>query len=157
MNSFPENQLENAGGMASFNFVPAYAVSQVPEANDNVITAPVVLNANRQWVKGLFIKNTGAFDENTKDTNGGLTYNYKFTCKYPGTNLELNSTLAEMAQTPIVLDCTDNNGNRRLLGNKNNPLTMQYAFNTKDGFAGRPEYILTFSWLSEKTAPFYNV
>jgi hypothetical protein len=155
MIDFPEINNEKMGGASSFNFIPQYSVSSIPNLSVNVITTPLVLKTGCAWLKGLSLPKSLTFNEVMKESDAGVLYEYTVTGSYPGQTPDLSALFAEMKPQPFVLDVTDNNNQRRLLGTLSNPVQFKYGYSSKDNPSQRPEYTFSFSYTSQKPAPFY--
>jgi hypothetical protein len=157
MQNFPENNLENMGGISSFKFISTASISEIPYALNNVISEPVTLEGGKTWYNGLSLIRSASFEEEQKDTDSGPLYIYKVNGTLPGLSPTVTTLLDELAHVAVVLDVTDNNGNRRLLGNTNNGCKLTYNYKSKDTPSGRPEYNYQFYFETDAPAPFYDI
>jgi hypothetical protein len=157
MKNWPEFSFENLGSILSFKFVPYYAINNFPSILDNAITEEIELKAGYSWFEGLFINKGISFEEETKDSDGGDIYSYKFSGLYPGQSNEMHSLFDEMVRTPIILIVEDMNKNERIIGNTNSATKFNFSYKTKDTPSGRPEYSFIFIWNSQQQAPFYTI
>lgn len=155
MIDFPEYNLENMGGLSTFNIVPSYSASPLPYYLGSKLTQPVVLKAGAMWTKGVSLLKSLKFEESTKETDAGTLYEYTIGGIYPGNSPEVAELFDEMKNKTFLLDIIDNNNQRRLIGTPSNPVKFKFVFSTKDQPSGRPEYSFTFTNSTPIQAPFY--
>jgi len=155
MINFPDYNLENMGGNSRFNFIPNYLIDSIPYINGNKIEGIIPIKSGAAWYIGKALVRSLLFEESFQETSAGGIYKYQFNGVYPGQNSNISELFDDMRNQPLVIDITDNNGNRRLIGNLSNPCSFKYTFKSKETPSGRPEYTFSFSWESPKPAPFY--
>jgi hypothetical protein len=93
------------------------------------------------------------FDEVPKETDSGKLIDYTVSGFYPGHAPDISELFDEMMDQPFMLDTIDNNNQRRLLGNLNNPVSFKFNYSSPPG--GRPGYSFSFMWTSPNPASFY--
>lgn len=157
MQNFPAHELENFGGILTFKFIPLYNVVSIPDAVSNIISSAVVLKTDKVWYTGIALLKSKQFEEDTKKTSAGKIKEYKFSGVYPGQSETMDALLDSMENVPMLLDVTDMNNKRRLLGAIGNGVDFIYSYKSGQTPSARPDYSMEFSWTSLKSAQFYNI
>jgi hypothetical protein len=130
MNDINKHCDENVGGILHFNFIPVRDVLSIVEPIKQRITEPITLKPGTRWFEFYATRGTINFDENQQESPHGDYYKAKFTGLVPKGRTEIEDTFNKMKNKNFILDYTDNNGHRRLVGTVSNPLRFKSDYST---------------------------
>lgn len=122
---------ENLGGIIKFNFVPIEHVDSIDIPIKGIITQPVSLASGKQWFSGYGTLGSISFTETPEKTNAGELFKRVFTAFCPKDDEEIDTLFNEMRNMQFLLDYTDSNGLRKLIGSIDEPLKFSASLNTK--------------------------
>lgn len=148
MKNIIANKEDNIGGLYSFLVVPIADVVSVPDVEEGILDGNVELLFGKIWytVDVTPEANNMSFSDASKD---GLTASV--TGFIAGDSPYLVDTLKTYADYEYFLViATDLNGNKRLIGNIDNPAKFTYGFDTN----GRRGYQISFSTRTLEAPPF---
>jgi hypothetical protein len=132
---------ENVGGIFLFRYIPVEDVESIVEPIDSRITEPVVLKAGKRWFEFYATPGTIKFEEEPQESSHGDYFKIKFSGNTPKDRQETISAFNKMKNKHFILDYTDNNLFRKLVGNISYPLKFKKSTSTgaqaqnKNGYA----------------------
>lgn len=156
MQNFPSYNFENFGGAKGFNFIPVTDVSEIPYTINKTLNSSVLIKSGKSWYSGLAVLRSLAFSEKVIATNAGIHFEYLISGIYPRQNAEIASLFEDMQRRRFILDITDYNNERRLVGTISNGMRFSFEYQSGENVSQRPDYNFTFSLQDFKPAPFYN-
>lgn len=124
---------QNLGGIIRFRFIPVSLVEAVV-VTAGVVTQ-VVLPRGVDWFNGWAKQNTAGYSEPGTMSNAGTIYKRMFVafCPQEGQNDDLFN---EMRNQQFLIDYTNSNGVRKLIGNMEEPLSFEEGLNTQNNVPG---------------------
>lgn len=131
MTDFPFKKEDNLGGVPRFNFVKVSDVQSIGIAVNHKIIAPVVLKTGKQWYCGYGTLGTVGYSEPEESSSAGTLYKRAFSGFYPKDDADIDLLFSEMRHEKFLIDYTDNNGLRKLIGSIAEPLRFTSSFSTK--------------------------
>lgn len=152
MDNFPNFLNENMGGLAIFKFVPVHDVSEIPYTINKVLTGAVTLQTDKQWYTGRALPRTLSFSEQ-QNTDG--TYTYTLSGSATGTDEDMVPLLDDISRREHLIDCTDFNQNRRLLGIIGNGAQFTWSHDTTSSPSGLNKFTYTFTVTLAEPAKIY--
>lgn len=153
MTNFPELNTEGLGGQQSFSFIPVHDVDIIPYVFNSVLPAAVILLNGKQWYTGNALMRTLQLTE--EPTKQG-TYNYSLSGNVAGKDSDVVPLFTDMARRTFLIDTTDRNGNRRLIGSKNFPMRFKWSHDSKASTSERSDFIFEFYGETPAPAPVYT-
>lgn len=158
-NDIEKHHGDNLGGVNSFKFAFANSVDTIPPIIDGSIHHAVTLLTSppSRWFDGYCTEGTMQLKETAKDSEHGEYQEKEFTGIVPKGRPELIDLFNSMADQLFIIDAIDNNGIRRLIGNKEEPLKLKVDFDTKADVPQRNEYRISFKGTGVKKSPQYNL
>lgn len=123
---------ENVGGIFLFRYIAKDDVESIVEPIDERITEPVVLKANKRWFDFYGTPGTIKFDEEQQQSPHGDYFKVKLTGLTPKDRADIIRPFNKMKNPTFIIDYTDNNGLRKLVGNLNESLRFKHASSTGD-------------------------
>lgn len=148
---------DNLGGIFLFRFIPIEDIATIPEPLDHEINAPVTLTATARWFDFYGTPGTIELSEDDNQNEAGTYYKKKLTAITPKNRTELDKIFTEMRHRQFVLDVTDNNGIRKLVGSTTEPLKFKCKSSTKSEAAQRNEYAIEFYGDGVEKSYTYNI
>ena len=145
----------NAGGLCSFNFVPRQWIDTdaVISESDNIISTAPTLIAGKQWLTARCLQDTLSFTETPETGAAGTSYNQVINGVLLGDSADNNTLLNVLAFCELVVVIETRNGNKKLIGNKENGMMFRSQFATDAQFAGKEAYTITLAFSSQEKAP----
>ena len=144
MNDINRHEGDNLGGVVSFNFIPVQDVESLTMPIEHRIVEPLQLKTGKYWYCGFATLGTIGFTEESQQTPNGEVYKQKFAAIRPKDDKDISLLLNEMRNQKFIIDYTDANGQRKLIGTTDEPLFFSSVLNTKTSVAGRNEHTLIF-------------
>lgn len=123
---------------------------------DHVLSSPLVINAAAEWISVPILKAGVGFTETPLGTNG-TAYEVSLTVFVPGNDVANIDAFHLLNGKRFLLDFTDNNDNRRLLGFNDMALKLSIAFNVPNSINNVSGHMLSFSGVVSSRAPKYSV
>lgn len=148
---------DNLGGVMLFKFIPVDDVSSIPTAVNHIIPTGVVLKPGCRWYEFYGTIGTIEFTEKKQDSEAGAFYKKSLKAITPKVRTELDLVFNEMKNRRFILDVTDNNGIRKIVGSIEAGLKFSDESNTKSEASQRNEYSIEFSGEGEDKSYTYNV
>lgn len=153
MNDFPDLKNENIGGLKAFSFVPIDLVTFMPD-QQNLSYLDIGLKPEARWYRGkVAYKSLNHLDRLVSSPHGDY-YSNEVQLFYPGTSAELELLMDEMCNRRFLLRTTDYQGNQRVIGTLNDPLSFTREFRSAE-IGGRKGYMMTFSNRQLRQNSFY--
>lgn len=148
---------DNLGGITSFNFIEVKDINTIAEPIDNKVCEPVVLQALARWLGCYATEGTIKYTEEKQQSQHGDYYKVKLTAFIPQDRSEVNNQLELMKNKLFLIDYTDNNGYRKLIGTVQYPLRFTDSLDTGSTAANRNGYTIEFFGDLLKKAPTYFI
>jgi hypothetical protein len=124
MTNFPDFEFEGLSGGKTFNFIPTHDIDTIPYTIFETIDSDVILITGKTWFTGNSLpRSLDITEEHVPESN---TYKYKVTGRLTGSDSVIMPLFKDMASRSYVLDITDMNGNRRLIGTNENGMDFTW-------------------------------
>lgn len=130
MNDFILPDGSNLGGILAFNFVPVDDVSSFPEVVNGKIIKPLTLNADGQWFCGYSTLEKTKYTEPDEDSPAGKVFKKVFSGFYPKDTEEMAILFNKMRNRKFIIDYTDMNHIRKIVGTVEEGLKFSSSFST---------------------------
>lgn len=156
MKDIKEYQNNNLGGLLKFKIIPVEHVSSIDIANNHVIEKPVVLNQGKYWYDVYATLGTIGYSETQKETENGSQFECVLSAVVPKDETINAHNFNTMRNQKFIIDYTDSNGMRKLVGSKEEPLFFKSEFTTKEEVAGRNQHRIIFSAITSHKAYVYD-
>jgi hypothetical protein len=148
---------KNSGSLRSIKIIPFRDVTSTPMPVDLEVKA--VPTVTGTWIDIEFLPGEASWQENVSDTDNGPVYTYLIQCQVNKDRLTINRILHGITALKIIADIIDQNGTRRLIGEKT-ALNQQFAKLTyslsKELKTGRNSYDISISFQSGEPVPELN-
>lgn len=148
---------DNLGGLYYFKFIPVDDVVSIVEPLNSKVCEPVVLNNLARWFNCYATEGTIKYTEEKQQSPHGDYYKAKLTAFIPKDRAEVINQINLMNNKLFVIDYTDNNGLRKLVGTINNPLRFSDNLDTGSNAANRNGFTIEFVGDILKKAPTYFI
>jgi hypothetical protein len=137
--TFPE--ADNIGGTIALRLARTHDIIAMPMPVQGVYIAAPTFVATSGWYRVRIVEDTGEFSEEEERATGGPVWRHRFVGNVAGDDIGLRNSLDAFVRWPLVVECTDGNGNVRRMGSLDNPAWMQIApYTTGTGAAARNGY-----------------
>ena len=158
MEDFFEFKTENMGGMADeFQFAPIDSIIAIATANECVVSSPVVFLSGNNFFTGLAMRDTLEFDEKQTSGGSGDIFSTGISGMVPQMTAEYLALFSQMVKKRFIIVVTDNNGNKRICGNKLAGMKFQFDQNSSTTPAGIAGYKFSFTLLYHQASAFYHI
>lgn len=157
MNDINKHCSDNIGGVYLLKFIPKTDVSSIPATINGKVCEPVILNSGARWYEFYGTEGTKSLKEDQQPSEHGDYFKLKLAGSTPKIRTDVSDIFNEMKDQEFIIDCTDNNGNRRLLGTINEPLRFQFTSDTGNGAANKNAYTFEFYGDVSKVPPTYYI
>lgn len=144
MNDIKRPSGDNLGGLIKFKFVPMNDVQSIDTAINGKVTTEVTLKEGAQWYCGYCTLGTMGFTEPSAKSPNGEVFQAAFTGVCPQDKEENNDLFNEMRNQKFIIDITDSNGLRKLVGGIDAGLFFSSSLNTQTDMAGRNAHAISF-------------
>ncbi len=121
----------NMGGIVKYNFILVDDVVSIPEAENGKIAGPVVLVTGGVWSKGYGQRGSTVYSEPEEKTGAGSVFKWLFESVVPKDRTENDVLFYKMRNGGFIIDYTDGNGLRKLIGSKSEPLQFSSSLTTR--------------------------
>jgi hypothetical protein len=148
---------ENLGGVFIFKFIPVIHVQSIAQPIDNRILTPVVLKQGFNWLDFYATEGTMQLKEDLQPSDHGDFYKLKLTASVPKIRTEIDHTFSLMRNVKFLIDVVDNNGQRKLLGTLEEPLSFTFQSDTGDSMPKKNNYSVEFFAELTDNSPTYFV
>lgn len=122
---------DNLGGVLRFNFIDVNDVQSIADAVNSTVSTAVTLKTAMQWYEGYGTLGSIGFTEIPEMTGAGTLYKRQFVALCPQDGEDINDLFNEMRNKQFIIDYTDSNGLRKLVGSLEEPLNFAATLNTK--------------------------
>lgn len=157
MNDINKFTDDNLGGVMLFKFIPIDDVQEIPTAINNIIASGITLKPSTRWFEFYGTIGTIEFNEDQAESEAGAYYKKSVKAITPKNRTELDLIFNEMKDRRFILDVTDNNGIRKIVGTKQEGLRFTAKASTKAEASQRNEYQIEFSGEGENKSYTYNL
>jgi hypothetical protein len=123
---------DNLGGIFLLRYIPKDDVESIVEPINGRVTEPVVLKANKRWFEFYATPETLKFNEEQQESPQGDYFKIKLTGATPKDRADIISAFNKMKKPSFIIDYTDNNGLRKLVGTITEPLRFKHSSTTGD-------------------------
>lgn len=148
---------DNIGGVLLCRFIPVENVSEIPSPINYSINTAVVLKSNCRWFDIYGTQGTKEFTEESTQSDAGTSFKKSIKLITPKIRTELDDQFNDMANRLFILDVTDNNGLRKIVGTIDEPLKFKCTATTKADVAQRNEYSIEFFGEGTQKSYTYNL
>lgn len=157
MNDIEKTVTDNIGGANKLRFVPVSGIASIPSIYAGAIQSTVVLKAGYRWYDCYCTLGSLYYKDEQQDGEHGVSFKKEVGGSVPRPTDDLIEVFSTMDNGRFVLDVTDNNGHRRLIGTVEEPMYFKRMADTKAAPADKNEYRLLFSGAGTTESPGYNV
>lgn len=157
MNDINKFSGENLGGLIRFNFAVVSDILTIEEAVDSKISKVIKMKPGTRWYSGYATLGTMSFTEPTEETNAGPIYKRSFNAFCPKDDEEKTDLFARMRNEKFILDITDSNCLRKIIGSINEPLSFKSTLNKKANMPELAGYAISFFGDGTHPSYIYNV
>jgi hypothetical protein len=130
MKDFLQPDGNNLGGILRFRFIPVADVQSFPLPINGMITEPLTIKTGKQWYCGYSTLEKTRYTEPDDSTNGGVVFKKTFAGFYPKDQEEMSVLFNSMRHDRFLIDYTDSNKIRKLVGTLQEPLQFSSNLNT---------------------------
>lgn len=148
---------DNIGGVLRFNFIDVNDVDIIPDPIEGKIIEVVTLKEGKQWYCGYGTLDTIGYTESSEQTSSGTIYKKQFVASCPQDSADNGSLFEENRHKKFILDYTDSNGLRKLVGTIDEPLFFLSVLNTQTNRVSLAGHSITFYCDSTHKSPQYDV
>lgn len=142
-NILPLDGLDNIGNIYQFRFIPVVDVESIPDPSPFAIQSPLVPVTGKDWYMGAFTQETCDYKQTAVDSANGPFHKFNLSCIVPLIRKSMTQNFTEMLDHRFVLDVYDMNGNRKLVGSKEDGCKFIFEESPTTG-AGRNGYVISF-------------
>lgn len=144
MEDFLYKKEDNLGGVIRFNIVRVSDVQSIDNAISHKINSPIVLKTGKRWYCGYGTMATLSYAEPEESSSAGPLYKRVFSGFFPKDDAEIDLLFAEMRNDRFIIDYTDSNGLRKIIGSLAEPLRFTSSLNTKQQTSELAGHSFTF-------------
>lgn len=156
-NNIKRHSGDNLGGNYSFKFIPVGDVDEIPETFEGAVHHAVELKSNTMWFDGECTEHTMSFKDEQRESDHGSYHEKEFTGIVPKDREEMIDLFNRIKDQKFILDITDNNGTRKLVGTLTEPMYLTAGMDSKADPSGRNEYRISFKGSGIDRSPVYQV
>lgn len=155
LSDFAPANVENAGGICSFEFLPKdYLIDDVVlSIQSNQAFGSI--NTLQPWYQGRAANQSAGFTEVPKTTPSGIVYEQKVRFQVNKDTPDINTLMNALHYREYVVIYTDRNGQRKIIGNKTKGMKALVELNIGAAFLDRNYFTIELSLESDHPAPFY--
>lgn len=154
MNDFPSPSKEHIGGLKIFRFIPVEDVISLPETQE-LDFFDMELQPGAVWYNALAAYQSISHTDQLNQSPHGDYFSNEVNAFYPGTSRELEALFGEMINRRFLVRTKDYDGNERLIGTLEDPLTFERTFGSSRP-GERKGYGLSFKNQQRSQSYFYN-
>lgn len=148
---------DNLGGINSFKIIEAKHIIGWPPVYAGCIHTAPIIAPGAAWRTIYCTEGTMQLKDDQQPSDHGAYHTKEFSGNTPKDRPEVLELLNHLKDEKFVLDCLDNNGQRKLVGTPSEPLTLVSSADTKNSVPGRNEYKLVFKGDGINKSPFYKL
>lgn len=157
MNDINRLEGDNLGGIVRFKFIPVDDIRIIDDAVAGVVSVEITLQASKKWFCAYATLGTMGYTESPTNSSAGTIFSRQFSAFIPKDSAEINAQLNEMRDVRFVLDYTDSNGLRKIVGSIEEPLNFSSSLNTQSDMPGRNGHNIVFSGDATHKAYVYDI
>lgn len=144
MANFEFSQGANVGGLREVLLAYHYELTS---------TAPVSFRPGRAWSVMDFLPDSSSCKESSSSGDNGPEHNYSLVFSFNKQAQAMYDAFKRYLGQVGVSRYTDNNGITRLLGNKDNPVTIKTESDTGNDPTDMNYFKITITWTNSEPAP----
>lgn len=143
----------NLGGICSFRFVPKEWLTSdiILDPVTGTVTDTPTLIAGKTWLNASVMDNTMVYQEQEKEEKGGKYYEATLSGLFYKDETARHVSLATLRFQELVVIYTDQNKQKRIIGNGQKAMSFTVDYNT--GKALKDASTFTFSLTHQLTEP----
>ena len=157
MNDIKKPSGDNIGGLIRFNFIPYEDVESIDMPIDGKVTIEVELKEGKQWYCGYGTLGSMSYTETPSENMNGAVFSKLLSAVCPQDGEENNALFNEMRNRRFIVDYTDSNGLRKLIGSIEEPLKFNATLNTQTSMPGLNAHAISFYGEGTFKAYIYDV
>ena len=149
----------NIAGLFLVRCAPVAGILTLPlpaPAGPLLVTGAPTFRNGFQFYSLYGTEGTKDYEENQEMTDNGSTWTLKAGLFLPSDSAETRTSLEQMSRHRFVVECQDNTGLWRRLGNQEQSLALSYAFAINAAAGGQRGYKLTFNGVMTRPPAFLN-
>ena len=157
--SNPEDlNFNNPGGVHRALILDHDGVSDTPDVvfGTHRIDGPITVASGYAWEEDYFTEHTAGHSETETIQKGDNAWTQRVEMFSPLTDGASIKGQVDHERRRYVIDCIDRNGQRRLVGTKEQPLRLVHSYTTNADPAGRKGTIMVFEGVTTERAYFYD-
>lgn len=148
---------ENIGGIFLFRFIPTIDVESIPEPINSRITEPITLKSGKRWFNFYATPGSMKFEEEVNNSSHGDYIKAKLTGNTPKGRIEVVSNFNKMLNQTFIIDYTDNNKFRKIVGTLTEPMRFKRIYTTGDKPNTKNSYSFEFYGDITQESPEYFI
>lgn len=121
---------DNLGGIYAFKYIPISEVASLPAAIDGKVFEPLLTKDSGRWYEFYATPGTLGFSELKETSPHGDYYKAKFSGFVPKDRSDLIDAFSKMRNNKFIIDYTDYNGVRKIIGTIDEPLLFKESLDT---------------------------
>jgi hypothetical protein len=155
MNDILPLREENASGLVTLSVAVVSEIISIDRAFNKTVSAAPVFVAGKRFYSLAYSQQSAGLSTESAITIAGDVWKTQVQLFVPKLQL-LTSQVIDELMRGVVLVAQDSNGNKRLVGNLNEPMRLKVEANTLAVFGGRAGYTFTFYRDMIAEPPFYT-
>lgn len=144
MNDIKEYSGNNLGGILRFRFILSDDVETYGTPDNHRIIEPLQLKTGKYWKDAYATLETIGYTEKPESSKHGEVFKCSFVGVTPQDSPENAHNFNAMRNGKFLVDYTDSNGLRKIIGSIDEPLSFKSSLNTKQKIADRNEHVFEF-------------
>lgn len=157
MNDIKQPSGDNLGGLVRFRFIDINDVESIEDAINGKVLTEIELSDGGQWFTGYGTIGSMGYTETPSENPNGTVFARQFTAVCPQDGEDNNALFNEMRNKRFILDYTDSNGLRKLVGSISEPLKFSATLNTQTNMPGLNSHTINFYGDGTHKAYIYDV
>ena len=121
---------DNLGGIYVYRVAIVDDIQSMSEPIDGKVLEPIVLKTGKVFYDIYATEGSTKFSEDSTESSHGDYYKAKLSSFVPKDRTEVTDTLNKMANKKFIIDYTDNNSHRKLIGTIANPMQFRNSLAT---------------------------
>ena len=154
MNDFPSIKSDHVAGLKLFRFIDVDDVLALPDDQEIKFT-DMTLAPGAVWFNGLAAIRSISHQDQQESSESGDFYSNRVALFYPGTSRELEVLFDQMINKEFLIRTRDYQGNERLIGTTDNPLSFTRSFGSSE-MGSRKGYNIEFTNRQLRQSYFVN-
>lgn len=124
--NFLKPESENMGGSVFFYFIPSSEVSGFTKTSDYKVSS-LVLQSGSDLSAGYASPNSLVFQATPSETEHGTVFDILIKGFYPRPGYQMMEIFSDMVNERFIVLVKDNNGNSRIAGTIDQPLSFRFS------------------------------